>query len=394
MTESTATGWYRVESGTSANQQVGPLTWEELYSLRTTGALRPDDLVWHAALPQWVAAAQVPGLFAAAQPVTPAEPQPATRTATQPAAMVQSKGRSKLLPWLIPLIALILVGGGLGAYFGFLRDGANTSDVVTESTTVSDTTSTTESDAEGMGVAESKAPDRARLVESSTWGEVPANQICVVLVEGKSHDDAEGLAQALGGSVVGEIEFINAYLIETAGSAETDLTAALEQAGASPDVESAFANQQTYSDTEIWGVQQSPLSDPIYGDGRGKGFELIGAPKAWTYVRGSGLPLWNVHVGVIDNGLYPGTGEFEGSARVTFPDQAAGKLTSRQQYKNDDTGVSVDDPSGSHGTMVTGMIGADPNNGGTTGVASPFWAITSPSRSSTKTRASTATRLR
>jgi hypothetical protein len=60
-----AAGWYYLKSGAAADQQVGPLTWEHLYALPSSGALGPADLVWHATLPQWLPAVQVPGLFSA-----------------------------------------------------------------------------------------------------------------------------------------------------------------------------------------------------------------------------------------------------------------------------------------------------------------------------------------
>ncbi len=409
---SMASDWYYVKQGGPGEgivgRQVGPFTWEQLYLRAEAREFGPDDLVWNPQLPDWFPATRVPGLFpapaqpvaaappepvAAAQPVAPPDPFAAMEATTvrpagyQPAAYQPpvyqppvyqpapeprpARRRSWLLPVLIPLITLIVVGGGLGAYFGIWYDGDGPSGGPDGSTASSEITSTTESDAVSIGTADCKVPDLAKLADTSVWGEVPVNQICVLLTEGGSRDDAESLAETLGGSVVGEIEFINAYQIETSGSTEADLTSALEQAKAAPGVESAFANQQTFNDTEIWGVRQSPLNDPAYGDGRGKGFELIGAPKAWTYVRGSGLPLWDVHVGVVDTGLYKGNGECDGDVNFTFPDPDAGTLTSPAKDTNDQNGITVDDPNGSHGTMVAGQIGADPDNGGTTGVASP-----------------------
>lgn len=99
MTESMATGWYCTRSGS----QMGPLTWQELYALGAAGTLSRSDLVWHEGYPQWTPAADIPGLL----------PAPSPRAA---------RDRSALLPWLIPLVALVIVGGGLGTYFGLLRD--------------------------------------------------------------------------------------------------------------------------------------------------------------------------------------------------------------------------------------------------------------------------------
>ena len=351
----------------------------------------PDDLVWNPQLPDWLPAAQIPGLFpASALPETPQSAAvEAPAIAAYPAAAavgpypsaMQPAGRRRawLLPVLIPAIALIVVGAGFGAYFGFIRDGGdetatggNGSTVSSGYSTVSsEVTSTTMVGAIDLGKAEVTLPDPAKLVQTEAYGEVPANQIGVVLADGQSKDIAKDLAKTLGGSVVGEIEFMDAYQIETAGTTEADLTASLDQAKATPGVEIAFANVQTADDTEIWGVRQSPLNDSAYGGGRSAGFELIGAPKAWTYIRGAGLPLSDVHVGLVDDGIYRKNGEYDGDVNVYFPDSDAGELSDPNKDTNDKNHVTVDDPTGSHGTMVSGLIGGDPSNGGTTGVASP-----------------------
>ncbi len=119
MTEPTATGWYYLQGG---NQQAGPLTWDQLYGLCSTGSIRPTDMVWHPTLPQWTPAAQVPGLF----PAPPAYQgvqyqQPYQQTAYRPAGPKRS-----LLVWLAPLIALVIVGAGLGVYFGVFYNKAET----------------------------------------------------------------------------------------------------------------------------------------------------------------------------------------------------------------------------------------------------------------------------
>ena len=67
-------------------------------------------------LPDWRPASQIPGLFAASAPPPAAAP---VGYAAAPAYGAAQPKKSTLLYWLIPVIALILVGAGLGAYFGF-----------------------------------------------------------------------------------------------------------------------------------------------------------------------------------------------------------------------------------------------------------------------------------
>ncbi|MBN1321110.1 MAG: DUF4339 domain-containing protein [Thermoleophilia bacterium] len=126
-TGATASEWYFAKqtgpAGGAPPQQAGPFTWEQLYQQAQTGALGPGDLIWNPQLPQWTPAGQTPGLFAG---VAPSTATPAPTTAPVPASTLQPRPRKSILPWLIPLIALLVVGAGLGAYFGFFydRDGS------------------------------------------------------------------------------------------------------------------------------------------------------------------------------------------------------------------------------------------------------------------------------
>ena len=54
------TGWFSLKRAAAAEQQSGPLTWEELFAQAQSGALAPDDLVWNPQLPQWTPAATLP----------------------------------------------------------------------------------------------------------------------------------------------------------------------------------------------------------------------------------------------------------------------------------------------------------------------------------------------
>lgn len=57
--------WYY----TSNKQQMGPVSWEELQQLATSGLLKPQDLVWTDGMGDWVKASKQAGLFGESEPV-------------------------------------------------------------------------------------------------------------------------------------------------------------------------------------------------------------------------------------------------------------------------------------------------------------------------------------
>ena len=201
-------------------------------------------------------------------------------------------------------------------------------------------------------------PDAKSMINTSEWEEVPANQVIVMLKDGKGRSDADRVSSRLGGRVTGFITYLNLYQIEITGNSEAELREAIESAESDPDVELAFPNQQVHDDEAVQGQQCSPLDDPVYREGdRGKGYQLIGVQNAWDLMRVSGLQLSNVDVGVVDSGLFKGNGEFDGKVVIdaTLPNSELENPL---------------DQFGSHGTRVMNIIAADSENGGMTGIAS------------------------
>ena len=115
-----ASGWFYHLAQAPAEEHVGPLSWEQLATLGSTGALRPADGVWHHTLPGWIPAGEIPGLFAAS---------------------VAAGSRSHLV-WIIPLAAFLVVALGLGLFFG-LRSGDDGRELSAATTTETATASTT-----------------------------------------------------------------------------------------------------------------------------------------------------------------------------------------------------------------------------------------------------------
>ncbi|MBN1320967.1 MAG: DUF4339 domain-containing protein [Thermoleophilia bacterium] len=136
-----SSGWFYVKAGAATGPPAGPVGWAQLVELARTGALGPGDSVWHQAYPGWLPAAQVPGLFPGARwsagqaPLGPAYQAAAQGGAARPA------GRRSPLAWLILLVAVVVVGTGLGLFFG-LRGGDEDPGRTTQSTAPPATVST------------------------------------------------------------------------------------------------------------------------------------------------------------------------------------------------------------------------------------------------------------
>jgi S-layer protein (TIGR01567 family) len=249
---------------------------------------------------------------------------------------------------------------------------STTATTTTSKSTVGPVMRGTESTSVMIGSDQITIPDRSSLIQTSDWGEVPANQVMVMLKEGNGQTEADRLASSLGGKVVGFFNYINLYQIETSGTTETELKDSVAKAEQDPDVELAFPNQQSYPDATVQGTQCSPLDDPVYTEGgRGKDYEMIGVQRAWDLIRVSGLPLSNTHVGVVDDGLYKENDEFNGKVKITT-NEPNSELQNSLGKIYDDHGNLIHDYTvlGSHGTGVVNIIAANPDNGGITGIAS------------------------
>jgi len=222
-------------------------------------------------------------------------------------------------------------------------------------------------------VATLSVPDRARVVETTTFGAVPVNQVVVVLADDRGAADADALATALGGRVVGRLDFLDAYQIESAGTTEADLLASLATARGTAGVILAAPNQTIEpagEPGEIWGTRITPLADPPYNaGGNADGYGMIGVQTAWDYIRGADMDLEPVKVGVVDSGLWTGSNEFDGGTNIEFTDPSA-HLADPEKEKGTADGPLADDVSGGHGSGVAGIIGADADDGGPAGVAS------------------------
>lgn len=211
-----------------------------------------------------------------------------------------------------------------------------------------------------LGKAEFKEVTQAELVETKTWGEIPLNQIIVVL-----DDDEEKLikeiASDLNGEITGQMEYINLYQISFEALEESEFNDVLDNIQNTKGVETAFPNSVNVS-KEIKGTHCSPLRDPVFEDPENsRAYEMIGMKEAWSILKASNVKLSEVQVGVLDDAIYNGSSEFGGKAKLI------GDHT--ENPEQNDEGEIIDGGL-NHGTMVTHVIGANSEDGGVTGIAS------------------------
>jgi hypothetical protein len=120
-----ATGWHVSIGGTT----YGPYDWPAVVAWAREGRFGADDLVWHAQLPGWVPAREVPGLFPA--PVAPAPPPPGAVWSGGPYSPTAPArpGRRRLSGLSLVAICLaaviVLTGAGIGTWLA-VRDGGGT----------------------------------------------------------------------------------------------------------------------------------------------------------------------------------------------------------------------------------------------------------------------------
>jgi subtilisin family serine protease len=207
-------------------------------------------------------------------------------------------------------------------------------------------------------------PEPGPLINASSvnWGEVPANQVLVMINNTLGFEEARSIARQLAadlrGEVVGELQYINLFQIETKSRTMDNLIRDITYSRNYKSAVLAFPNQEV--------ILESILDDnKIYQGESGKGYEIIGVSNSWDLINVSHIPLSEVKVGVTDDGIYKGYGEFNKediNTSIEIYPQAPPSLL--------DSPVPNYTTAGSHGTGVTNILAADPDNSGLVGIAS------------------------
>ncbi len=205
-----------------------------------------------------------------------------------------------------------------------------------------------------------KTPDASLVVETAEWGAVPLNQLIIVFEDDVGKSEAKKTIEQLGGVIVGELETINLYQIETEIGSEAELLGLVDTALSMNGVETAFPNVEI-SNKDAEGNHCTPLRDPVYSDPANSAhYKAIGMENAWRIIKSSGVKLNSVTAGVLDDSIYSGSNEYNGKVKLS------GDKTDQPK-----TNAYNDIVKGglNHGTMVTNVIAADDGNDGMVGIA-------------------------
>lgn len=223
-----------------------------------------------------------------------------------------------------------------------------------------------------LGEAYVKIPDPNKIVKTDS-GEMPVNQFAVIMKDDYGKEDAEKIAKEYGGSVVGEIEFINLFQIETGFSKEDELKKALSEVSKKEGVENALSNGAIYL-RMAESISCDPLDDPIYEEpGFSVPYDMINLKDAWKYIKACGIELSEVNVGVNDDPLRNYSSELyirgdeELNKKVDDRINEGKSFTSETVIRTDQKGGT---PGGGHSNEVINILAANSKNGGISGVAS------------------------
>jgi hypothetical protein len=218
-------------------------------------------------------------------------------------------------------------------------------------------------DSEKLGKTDYKESVAGNSIKTEKWGEIQKNQLLVMLLDSSSREDANKIASQVKGKIVGEIEFINLFQIETTIENEAKLEETIALLEKNPQIE-AVGPDVVLTLKQIKAEPCKILDDMYTVGDNSKHYEMIGMQRAWDMINASGVKLNKVHVGVTDSGLNNTSEELKGKIKISA-------------MSNDDVNNTPDvDSRGNwntggynHGTAVTNMIAGDWGNGGTRGVA-------------------------
>lgn len=203
-------------------------------------------------------------------------------------------------------------------------------------------------------------PDADHVIEATgddgTTLRFPVDQLILLMVEDSPREEAERLAEEVGGAIVGQVPDLDFYQIELAATTREELDAALEHVRAGAGVEQAGYNLENVFEQEC--PAESDLE--TLEDNERCAFAHTEYYQALTQFDAyrEYLTLHTVTIGVLDSGVQASNGEFD-DATLLNVDHPGDTLI--DGYADE-----------GHGTQVTGIIAADNDEAGVNGIASRF----------------------
>lgn len=265
------------------------------------------------------------------------------------------------LATIATVLALLLVSCSGGEQESSANPTTPTTSGVSSTIAVATTTSTTTPPTEVVVIPE--YPDGFETAYFEDLGTVALGRINILVDDPEDAAVADEVAKAVGGTVIGAMGMIGLYQIELPDNSSETLHAAIETAAAVPGVTGAAADVEAHQLGTAC-ESTSPLNAPSYQQGDNAGhYEAIGLQEAWDIIAASGIKKGKVHVGVVDGAFMPTSTEDEGAVKILTPRGTTDEWSVNDKGEPDLGHLN-------HGTSVTHIIAADPDNGGVAGVAS------------------------
>jgi hypothetical protein len=219
-----------------------------------------------------------------------------------------------------------------------------------------------------LGEAWTTEPDPEMFLTLSDGTRVATDQYLVMLASSSTEADAQAVADAVGGTIGGHIEYVGIWKIVVWPSFREAIVAdRLATLADQPGV--LEAGYVTLVEVDAAPDCAPGLADPVYAGDNSAAYDLIGVKAAWQALYASGLPVNPVHVGFLDTVL---TRDPEGRIPWEFDDVTfvGDPTTTPDPRTPTDTDHRIDGFHHADGTL--GILAADGQDGGIAGIASPL----------------------
>jgi hypothetical protein len=219
-----------------------------------------------------------------------------------------------------------------------------------------------------LGEAWTTEPDPESFITLSDGTTVATDQYLVMLDASSTEADAQAVADSVGGSIGGHIEYLGLWKIVVWPSfreaiIEDRLATLASQAGV---IEAAHV---TLVEVDAAPDCAPGLADAVYDGDNSAPYDMIGVKAAWQALYASGLTINPVHVGFLDTAL---TRDPDGRIPWEFDDVTfVGEPTTTP----DPRAPTEKDPRTDgfhHADGTLGILAGDGQNGGIAGIASPL----------------------